>query len=302
MAIHNEGKILEKTLNHLSKINYPNYEVIIGLDGCTDNSEKIVKKFVKKNPKIFRYFMLNERKGKPAVINKIIKKAKGEIILINDADWLFTSKYNDGIKKMMEIFDDSKIGGIADGFPIEWDLNKIKKGNLGYRMVAYSSYFWIEFQKKNFAIEKNKLLYLKEPAMFLTNIFRKKLYKENSLLGDDFERTKDIMDQGYKIVCFDDLNMLRIVASYEKILILDLFKQKIRTAIARRQLKEINEKINFTSYYFPMIFYMMKESIKKGLSVFCMIIFWIFLTTFASFVAKFKRIGTKEGWKLRMRR
>ena len=246
--------------------------------------------------------MLNERKGKPAVINKIIKKAKGEIIIINDADWLFSSKYDDGIPKMIKIFDDPKIGGIADGFSVEWDLNKIEKGNLGYKMVAYSSCFWIEFQKKNFTLEKNRLLYLEEPAMFLTNIFRKNLYKENNLLGDDFERTKNIMDKDYKIVCFNDLNMPRIVASYDKILISDLFKQKIRTAIARRQLKEINEKINFASYYFPMIFYMIKESIKKGLNVFFMIIFWIFLTAFASFIAKFKRIGTKEGWKLRMRR
>ncbi len=42
MAAHNEEKIIGEALDSLSKIPYENYEVIIGLDGCTDGTEGIV--------------------------------------------------------------------------------------------------------------------------------------------------------------------------------------------------------------------------------------------------------------------
>jgi len=85
---HNEEKVIGKTLENLLNIPHKDYEVIIGLDGCTDGTEEIVKEFVKKSNK-FKYKSLNLRSGKPTVINEIIKYAKGNIIIINDADWIF---------------------------------------------------------------------------------------------------------------------------------------------------------------------------------------------------------------------
>ena len=72
MAAHNEEKIIRGALENLSKLPYDSYEVILGLDGCEDNTLSIVKEYKKKKPRIFKYYELNERKGKPAVINKII--------------------------------------------------------------------------------------------------------------------------------------------------------------------------------------------------------------------------------------
>ena len=42
---HNEEKIISKTLNNLINLPYENYEVLVGLDGCTDRTEEIVKRF-----------------------------------------------------------------------------------------------------------------------------------------------------------------------------------------------------------------------------------------------------------------
>src|SRR3989344_464119 len=102
IAAHNEEKIIAKTLKNLISLPYKNYEVILGLDGCTDKTEEIVKSFEKKSKKI-RHYNLNIREGKPAVINKIIKKAKGEIMIINDADWIFRVKDKDSLKQLLDI-------------------------------------------------------------------------------------------------------------------------------------------------------------------------------------------------------
>ena len=300
IAAHNEEKIIAKTLSNLISLPYSNYEIIIGLDGCTDNTENIVKKFKKKSKKI-KYYKLNLRSGKPEVIDKIIKKAKGDIIIINDADWLFFVKNKKIMQKFISVFDNPNIGGIAESFPVEWNLKKIKKSNLGYKMVAYSSYLWLKFQKQKLTYKKSKFTYLKSPKMFLTNIFRKNLYSKNKTLGDDFERTKTIIDKGYNVILFPEISMPRMVAIYNNIPVKDLFKQKIRTAIARSQLKDNNQNIGI-KYYLFSVSYIFFNSWKFGFSIGFIILFWIILTTLATFFAKFQHKDTKEGWKMRINR
>lgn len=302
MAAHNEEKIIAKSLSNLSNLPYANYEIIVGLDGCTDNTEEIVKSFEKKSRKI-RHFNLNLRQGKPAVINAIIRKASGDIIIINDADWIFRVKNKESLERFLSVFQNKKIGGISEANALEFVPEKLKQGNLGFKMVAYSSQLWYEYQKKNFTRKENNLLYLKEPTMFLTNIFRRSLYKPNVSLGDDFERTRDIMDSGYKIVISLDENSPRFIPVYNKIYIKDLFKLKIRTAIAREQIKS-EQKVGVKNYYLPAVLFILRKSWSYGISVGFMMLFWVFLTTIATFVGKFKsrKTSTKEGWAMRMRR
>ena len=302
IAAHNEEKIIRKTLEHLSNFPYKKYEVIIGLDGCTDSTEEIVKEFSDRYSN-FKYFKLNLRKGKPAVINAIIKKSVGDIIIINDADWIFSIKDVEKLKKMISFFNDEKIGGVAESFPVEWDKGKISRSNIGFKLAAYSSLFWLHFQRKNLTYKERETRYLKRPTMFLTNIFRKELYRENFSLGDDFERTKYIMDKGYKIVMPDDIEMPRMVVVYDKVNLGDLFRQKIRTSIARRQLKQ--EKIlddQMRDYYRKAIFFMLKESWSRGPKEGIYVSLWTFITAFASFISIFKSGGTKERWLLRIKR
>lgn len=300
IAAHNEEKVIEKTLNNLLNLPYNPYEVIIGLDGCTDNTEEIVKSFCKRSKK-FKYYKLNLRRGKPEVIHKIIEHASGEVVIINDADWLFKVESEKSLINFLSVFENPEVGGIAESFPVEWDKDKLNKVNIGYKMVAYSSYFWLEFQKRSFTEGGRELKFLKEPTMFLTDIFRKKLYEKNFSLGDDFERTHYIMKKGYKIAIFDDETAPKMLATYDKIFLKDIFKQKIRTAIARDQIKA-EQKINISNYYLPAIWHIIKRSWREGILVGGIILFWVILTSAATFIAKFKRMDTKEGWKLRAQR
>lgn len=299
MAAHNEEKIIAKTLDSLVNLPYKNYEVIIGLDGCTDKTEQIIREFCKKSKKI-KYYKLNLRQGKAVVINMIMKKASGDIIIINDADWIFTVKSKESMKEFIRVFEDPKIGGISESFPIEWDEGQIKKGNLGYKMVAYSTYFWYQFQKERFTKKEGRYLYPGVSTMFLTNIFKKKFYRENVSLGDDLERTYDIMKQGFKTLIFNDPDMPRMIANYDNILIRNIFKQKIRTAIARNQVKD-EQNINITNYYLPVILYIFKESFKQDFKLGLLMSYWIFITSTATIVSRFIKMDTKEGWKLRAR-
>ena len=300
IAAHNEERIISQTLANLANLPYRDYEVIVGLDGCTDNTEIIVKNFARASNKI-KYYSVNIRRGKPAVINFIIKKARGDIIAINDADWIFSAKNKAKLNKLLEVFEDPAVGGMAESFPAEWDSQKLKSGNIWFKMVAYSSYFWLKFQKETFTYREGQFNYLKRPEMFLTNIFRRKLYKENRSLGDDFERTYDIMSQGYKIAILDDETMPRMIVSYNKLFLKDLFKQKIRTAVARKQISELH-KIGLFDYYLPSVIYILKESFRKKMTIVFLMLFWVFITSLGQVLSKFSRYDTKKGWTLRARR
>ena len=302
IAAHNEEKIISKTLDNLINLPYKNYEVILGLDGCTDKTEEIVKSFMKKSKKI-RYYKLNLRQGKPEVIDTIIKKAKGEIIIINDADWIFRVKDEKDLQELLKPFQDPKIGGIAESFPTEWDKENLKIANIGYKLIAYSTLFWFEFQKKNLTKKYKNWLILKEPTMFLTNIFRKELYKKNLTLGDDFERTRAIMDKGKDIAIFTNPKLPRMIASYSTIKIKDIFKQKVRTRLARKQLEKTEKmKLSNSTYPYKSVSYILKRGWKSGLYLGFLVSFWTFIMAYGYIIAKFKSTDTRKGWQLRAER
>jgi len=296
VAAHNEEKIIGKTLENLIKIPYDNYEIIIGLDGCTDKTEEIVKLFSEKSKKI-KYFKLNLRQGKNAVINSIIKKASGEIIIVNDADWLFQGS-KEQFGRMIRLFDNPEVGGMSESLPLEWNKEIMQNCNIGFRMVAYSSYLWYEFQKEKFTKNADGLSILKEPALFITNIFRKEIYEDNSSLADDFERTRDIMKKGFFVIIGKDVPKMNPI--YNKVAIKDLFRQKIRTAMARNQLKA--EGNVGQAYYLSSALYILGNSWKFGINIGIMMLFWVVITSLATIIAKFKKLNTKEGWMMRMER
>lgn len=296
---HNEAKIIKKTLDNLVNLPYENYEVLIGLDGCTDKTEEIVKPFIK-NLK-FKYFNLKFREGKHKVVDFLVKKSKGDIIIIHDADWKFSVNSKHSLEKYLQVFKNKSVGGIAESFPVEYNQENLKHSNFWYKMIAYSHFYWFDFQKEKYTKKiENNILKLDVPLMFLTNVFKKNLYKSSFSLGDDFERTNDIMKEGYSIVLFNDLTYPRMISIYNNVSLKDFFKQKIRTSMARTQLSNSNKLQVSIKYYLDSLWFIFSKGWinKKGIYV----TFWIFLTFFASIISKFMNIGTKSGWKLRAER
>jgi len=264
--------------------------------GCTDGTLGVVEKYTKKSKK-FKHYILNLRRGKNVVIDNIIKKSQGDIIIINDADWIFTFKNKEALNNFFKIFDNPKIGGIAESFPAEWDEKKIKEGNFIYKAVAYGNYFWIKYLKEKFTCKENNNLFITKSSMFLTNIFRRKLYNPCYSLGDDFERTSDIINRSYKIAVFNDPLVPRMIVSYNYIGLKDLTKQKIRTAIARRQ---INNPLYIN--YLSMMSYIILSSWKKSFYCGIAVSFWAVILMAGELISKFKAADTKIGWQLRAER
>ena len=84
---HNEHEVIEKTVQNILNIDYPDYEIILIDDRSEDNTAQIIKELEQKHEKITA--LIREKDavaGKSAVLNDAFKIAKGEAVLVFDAD------------------------------------------------------------------------------------------------------------------------------------------------------------------------------------------------------------------------
>ncbi len=84
LSVWNEEDVIEGKLKNLLALDYPadKMEIIIGSDGSDDRTNAIVKSL--RDPRI-NFVERTDRRGKMATINELVAKARGEIIVFNDA-------------------------------------------------------------------------------------------------------------------------------------------------------------------------------------------------------------------------
>ena len=84
---HNEHEVIENTAKNILNIDYDSFEIILIDDRSEDNTAEIIKELEKKYDKITALIRdKNAIAGKSAVLNDAFKIAKGEAILVFDAD------------------------------------------------------------------------------------------------------------------------------------------------------------------------------------------------------------------------
>lgn len=84
---HNEGIVIKNTVENITTVDYDNYELILIDDRSEDNTAEVIKQIAEEHPNI-KYLIREEDAfpGKSAVLNDALKMAKGEAILVFDAD------------------------------------------------------------------------------------------------------------------------------------------------------------------------------------------------------------------------
>ena len=84
---HNEQDVIEKTIETVLQMTYEKYEVIVIDDRSTDNTAEKLKELEQKYDRVTALIRdKNAFPGKSAVLNEALKIAKGEAILVFDAD------------------------------------------------------------------------------------------------------------------------------------------------------------------------------------------------------------------------
>lgn len=95
----NQAEFLERTIQSVLNVNYPNLEYIIIDGGSTDGSVDIIKKYADR----LTYWHSKPDKGQVDALNQGFKIAKGEIIHFLNADDLLTPDSIDSVVRCFEV-------------------------------------------------------------------------------------------------------------------------------------------------------------------------------------------------------
>jgi len=108
IAAYNEQKVIKEKVMSVINSNFPSskIEIIIGSDCSTDKTNEIINKLAK-NHSFINVKVFTERSGKSSVVNKLVKQAKNEIIILTDANIIFSKNT---IQSLIRHFKDSEIG------------------------------------------------------------------------------------------------------------------------------------------------------------------------------------------------
>ena len=126
LAAHNEAPGIEARLQNLLSLDYPaeRLTILLGLDGCDDGTAVRARAHAASRVQVVEFAT---RRGKPSVLNALVARATGEIVVFGDA----RQRYDPGaIRALVAPFADPLVGAVTgdlvltegDGKPLERGL------------------------------------------------------------------------------------------------------------------------------------------------------------------------------------
>ena len=187
-SAYNEDAYIEKKIENLLGSDYPadKLEILVGSDGSSDGTNKILSKI---RDERVRTFIFPNRRGKVSVLNDLVPKAKGEILVLCDVRQMFDK---DAIDTLVVDFADEKVGCVSGElvFKNRGEANRISSGIGTY---------W-EYEK--FIRDCESMIYSMVGATSVIYAIRKSLYSPppKDTILDDMYIPLAITRLGYRCI------------------------------------------------------------------------------------------------------
>jgi cellulose synthase/poly-beta-1,6-N-acetylglucosamine synthase-like glycosyltransferase len=192
IAAYNEEKNIAAKLENLRHIEYPpdKVEFIIGSDGSTDATDHLVSQVAETDKRI-RFFRLDKRGGKIAVLHRAAVMALGEILIFTDCS---VRTDPDIVPKTLACFQDPKVGLVSSRDV--W-VDEREGTPLGQRE-------YIDYEMTIRRLESRLNSLVSASGSFFA--VRKELFRPyGSDQADDFALPLQVYRQGYRVIHRDDL-------------------------------------------------------------------------------------------------
>ena len=131
LAVHNEEEVISEKIETTMKSRFPprKIEFLIGSDASTDATDKLIEDKKHEHPQI-RLYRLESRTGKAAIMNELAHEASGGILILTDANVLFTEST---IEELVRHFKNPTIAVVAGNITSK----DVKHHGIGRQESAY---------------------------------------------------------------------------------------------------------------------------------------------------------------------
>src|SRR5436190_22493415 len=121
LAVYNEELVLQRCIESLLALDYPKelIEIVIGSDGSDDKTNEMLADISKTYSFIKPHFF-SDRRGKMPVLNDLVTKTTGKILLFADADITLSPNT---LTAQIKHYADQDIGAVAGAYRIHSDAN-----------------------------------------------------------------------------------------------------------------------------------------------------------------------------------
>jgi cellulose synthase/poly-beta-1,6-N-acetylglucosamine synthase-like glycosyltransferase len=184
---YNEEVTIQKCLDTLLQLDYPQYDIIVVDDGSTDQTLDLVQSYA--NPKVKIISQPNQ--GKAHALNTGIKHVENEFIVTVDAD---TTLHKDALQHIAKRFStDLQLGAIAGNVKVDPEpglLNALQAAEytLGINLIRKT-----QSMLGCVMIVPGPIAALRKVAIEQAGYFSEDTFAE------DFDITMQILKKGYKI-------------------------------------------------------------------------------------------------------
>ncbi|MFH1761113.1 MAG: glycosyltransferase family 2 protein, partial [bacterium] len=187
---YNEEKVIRRKLENCLALDYPPHklEIILGSDASDDKTVEIAREF-----KTVKVHDFRERSGKTGIINKVMRHASGEIVVLTDANTMFNK---DAVKQIVSLYADSRIGAVC---------GQVKAIAPDSRRELEKEVFYREFESSLKLLEGRLGCTVGAFGGFYS--LRRALYEPlppNAYSNDDFITAMRVLEKNYAVV-FDPM-------------------------------------------------------------------------------------------------
>lgn len=292
---YKEEAVIGNALGQLTKeVEYPDFEIIVGIDGDFDNTYTIAKKFAQKNHNLIIDYN-SQREGVTERVRKMLEIATGDICIKFDADMQFgnpkTALYN-----VAKYFEDPEVGAIYYCGEYDFErsayqymepnyvaeLEKEREKSIASRAENFLSILVYQYRKHFFPITRDTIIPID------THCFRRKLitHLDEKLVHDDVELARNVLEKGYRIDLAPDIIVFTPGGQPHNTKA--LWNQKIKGNVGWIQLEQ-HHGIKFKRYCFGIMMVFVRNFYKARLKDIVAFFYWgvIFLCSYI--VAYFKK-------------
>jgi cellulose synthase/poly-beta-1,6-N-acetylglucosamine synthase-like glycosyltransferase len=159
-AAHNEEAVIVQKMRNCARLDYPSdaLEILVGCDGCTDATVALARAAAPPNATVFDF---SDRAGKPAVLNRLVPRAGGEIVIFCDAN---TALEPDAVRALVRHFARPQIGCVCGQLRLRSSDGRITGEQIYWRYETLIKFFE---SRLNMLVGANGALFAVRRSLFV---------------------------------------------------------------------------------------------------------------------------------------